>query len=44
MGSKSRKRKMIVEKLKQKISDFDIHIGGTTSVDITKKGIDLIKG
>lgn len=34
------KRKEIVEKLKQKLSNFDIHIGGTTSIDITKKGID----
>lgn len=34
------KRKKMVEILKEKIPQFEIGIGGTTSIDITKKGID----
>ncbi|MSU45248.1 MAG: HAD-IIB family hydrolase [Candidatus Zambryskibacteria bacterium] len=34
------KRKILVEILKGKIPQFEIRIGGTTSIDITKKGID----
>lgn len=34
------KRKKLVELLKEKIPQFEIGIGGTTSIDITKKGID----
>lgn len=36
------KRKQIKEMLKKLIPEFEIHIGGTTSIDITKKGIDKI--
>lgn len=32
------KRRKIVDYLIEKIPDFEIHIGGTTSIDITKKG------
>ncbi|MCC6448174.1 MAG: HAD-IIB family hydrolase [Chitinophagaceae bacterium] len=38
------KRKNIVEKLNTKLPDFNIQIGGTTSIDITKKGIDKSYG
>ncbi len=34
------KRKAIVEHLKAKIPQYEISIGGTTSVDITRKGVD----
>ncbi len=34
------KRKSIVEHLKSKIPQYEISIGGTTSVDITRKGVD----
>ncbi len=34
------KRKSIVERLKSKIPQYEISIGGTTSVDITRKGVD----
>ncbi len=34
------KRKKIVNILNKKISNFEIRIGGATSIDITKKGID----
>ncbi len=34
-----KRRKMIVESLKNDIPDFEITIGGTTSIDITRKGI-----
>ncbi|MHB1330499.1 MAG: HAD family hydrolase, partial [Minisyncoccota bacterium] len=33
-----KKRLIIVNLLNEKISDLGIHIGGTTSIDITKKG------
>lgn len=35
-----RKRIKMVSFLKNKISDFEIKIGGTTSIDITRKGVD----
>jgi HAD superfamily hydrolase (TIGR01484 family) len=34
------KRKLIVSKLEPLLSDFHVSIGGTTSIDITPKGID----
>ncbi len=34
------KRKSLVELIKAKIPQYEISIGGTTSIDITKKGID----
>jgi len=34
------KRKRFAEYLSKIIPDYDIHIGGTTSLDITRKGID----
>jgi phosphomannomutase len=34
------KRLRIVEILSRKIPDFEIHIGGMTSIDITRRGID----
>ncbi|MEQ1499758.1 MAG: HAD-IIB family hydrolase [Parcubacteria group bacterium] len=34
------KRRKIIDKLNKKISGFEIKIGGATSIDITKKGID----
>lgn len=34
------KRKKIVDILKKKIPKYEIRIGGTTSIDITRKGID----
>lgn len=34
------KRRRFTEYLSQIIPDYDVHIGGTTSLDITKKGID----
>jgi phosphomannomutase len=33
------KRRKIVEILKRKIPEFDIHIGGMTSIDITRRGV-----
>lgn len=33
-------RKRIVEKLVNQLSEYDIRIGGATSIDITKKGMD----
>lgn len=34
------KRKMIQKKLTEKLPDFEVKIGGTTSIDITPKGMD----
>lgn len=34
------KRKKIVNLIKDELSDFEVKIGGTTSIDITPKGID----
>lgn len=34
------KRRKLVDILKKKIPEFSVRIGGTTSIDITKKGID----
>ncbi|TSC70073.1 MAG: HAD-superfamily hydrolase [Parcubacteria group bacterium Gr01-1014_46] len=34
------KRKALVELIKAKIPQFEISIGGTTSIDVTRKGID----
>lgn len=36
----SKKRLAIIEKLKPYIPEFEIKIGGTTSIDITRQGID----
>ena len=38
------KRKKIVEPLKKTLKDFSIGMGGTTSIDITKPGIDKAYG
>ena len=38
------KRKKIVEPLKESLKDFSIGMGGTTSIDITKPGIDKAYG
>ncbi len=38
------KRKKIVEPLKESLKDFSIGMGGTTSIDITKLGIDKAYG
>src|ERR1035437_755957 len=38
------KRERIVLVLKEKIPDFDIHLGGGTTIDITKKGEDKAYG
>ena len=38
------KRQKIINKIKDQLSDFEIHIAGTTSIDITKKGIDKAYG
>lgn len=38
------KRKMIVKYLEEKIPEFEIGIGGTTSIDITQKGKDKSYG
>ena len=38
------KRKKIVEPLKKSLKDFSIGMGGTTSIDITKPGIDKAYG
>ncbi|MFZ2621060.1 MAG: HAD-IIB family hydrolase [Minisyncoccia bacterium] len=34
------KRQRLVSIISDKLAEFDIHIGGTTSIDITRKGID----
>lgn len=34
------KRKILQKKLQEKLSDFEVKIGGTTSIDITPKGMD----
>lgn len=34
------KRRALVEKLKEKIPQYEISIGGTTSIDVTRKGVD----
>ncbi len=34
------KRRQIMDILKRKIPEFEIRIGGTTSIDVTRKGID----
>ncbi len=34
------KRKEILEKLKDRIPEFSVYIGGMTSIDITRKGVD----
>ncbi len=39
-----KKRAMIREMLLKSIGDFDINYGGTTSIDITRKGIDKAYG
>lgn len=39
-----RKRELLVKFLVEKIPEFEIRIGGTTSIDITKKGIDKAYG
>lgn len=39
-----KKRKQIVEVLKRTLSDFSIHIAGTTSIEITRYGIDKAYG
>jgi len=38
------KRKYLAHLMKQRLVDFEIRIGGTTSIDITKKGIDKSYG
>ncbi len=38
------KRKIIIESLKNELSDFDIKMGGMTTIDITKKGINKALG
>jgi HAD superfamily hydrolase (TIGR01484 family) len=38
------KRKLMVVKLQEIIPEFSISIGGTTSIDVTKKGIDKAYG
>lgn len=39
-----KKRQLMVKFLTEKIPEFEIRIGGTTSIDITKKGIDKAYG
>lgn len=39
-----KKRFIMKEKLENVISEFEIRIGGTTSIDVTKKGIDKAYG
>jgi HAD superfamily hydrolase (TIGR01484 family) len=39
-----RKRAQMVEVLKKYLPDFASHIGGTTSIDVTRKGIDKAYG
>jgi phosphomannomutase len=41
---KQTKRKQIVEKIKDELTDYDINIGGKTSIDITKKGVNKALG
>lgn len=38
------KRKKLQEKLQEKLPDFSVRIGGSTSLDVTKKGIDKAYG
>lgn len=38
------KRKKIVDRIKEPLSDFSIGMGGTTSIDIVKRGIDKAYG
>ena len=38
------KRKQIIEKIKEELSGFDIKMGGMTTIDITKKGINKALG
>jgi phosphomannomutase len=38
------KRKQIVEKIKDELDNYEINIGGKTSIDITKKGINKALG
>ena len=38
------KRTAIIERLRPTLSDFAIHMGGTTSIDVTKRGIDKAYG
>jgi len=38
------KRKKIVDSVSSELSDFEIRIGGTTSIDINKKGVDKAYG
>lgn len=38
------KRKKIITYLLEKLTDFEVHIGGTTTIDITHKGIDKAYG
>lgn len=42
--SDQKKRTILVEKLSSKLPDFSVKIGGTTSIDITKRGIDKAFG
>ncbi|MET4080657.1 phosphomannomutase [Pedobacter sp. UYP30] len=39
-----KKRKKIKAKLDKKLKDFDVNLGGSTSIDITKKGADKAYG
>ncbi len=39
-----RKRNQITDILRKELPEFDIHIGGTTSIDITLKGVDKAYG
>ncbi|OGG45285.1 hypothetical protein A2673_01665 [Candidatus Kaiserbacteria bacterium RIFCSPHIGHO2_01_FULL_50_13] len=41
---KGLRRKPFRDRLRTELPDFEIHIGGTTTVDITKKGIDKAYG
>ena len=38
------KRKYLAHLMKKQLKDFEIRIGGTTSIDITKRGIDKSYG
>ncbi len=39
-----KKREILIRFLQEKIPEFEIHMGGMTSVDVTKKGIDKAYG
>ena len=39
-----RKREEIIKYLNEKIPEFEVHMGGTTSIDVTKKGRDKAYG